>query len=655
MVKMKCKILNLAVAICLASSAFADIKLPKLITDGMILQRNQPIKIWGWANVNEQVKVSFNQKKYTTQTKKNGNWEIILDAEKAGGPFQMILDGENHLEINNILIGDVWVCSGQSNMELPMERVKEKYEAVIANSTNPNIRQFAIATQYNFKQQNEDFPNGAWLEANPKNLLDFSAVAYFFAKEINQKYKVPIGIIKVAVGGSPAQAWLSENTLKNYPNYTVLNQLYKNDALVDSIKKRDALISNSWNQQIDGNDLGLIETLKWYSADYQFNDWLTTTIPSFWDDAQLFKTVNQGRSNTNGVVWFKKDIQATKNMLGKPLKLYLGTIVDRDIVYVNGKLVGTTGYQYPPRRYTIPADLLKEGKNTITIRVVSNVGRGGFTRDKNYVLVNGKDSLDLAGEWHYKLGYQSKPMLSEGTTFQYQPAGLFNAMISPLFNFSIKGVLWYQGESNTAKPKEYLSLMTDLIADWRRNWNQKSLPFLSVQLTNFLESKNQPSESNWALLREAQLKSLSILATGLAVTIDIGEWNDIHPLNKEDVGKRLALAAQKSAYREKGIISSGPIYKSMKIKKDKIVLSFSDVGSGLKIARGENLMHFAIAGDDKKFVWAKAVIKGNKIEVYQDDIQNPIAVRYAWADNPNGANLCNKENLPASPFRTDDW
>ena len=655
MEKMKYKILNLVLVVCLSFSALADVKLPKLITDGMILQRDQPIKIWGWANVNEQVKVSFNQKKYTTQTKENGKWEIILDAQKAGGPFQMILDGKNHLELNNILIGDVWVCSGQSNMELPMERVKEKYPDVIANSTNSNIRQFAIATQYNFNKQNEDFPNGAWLEANPKNILDFSAVAYFFAKEINQKYKVPVGIIRVAVGGSPAQAWLSENTLKKYPNYLELNQLYKNDALVDSIKIRDASVSNAWNQQIDDNDIGLIETPKWYSADYQFNDWLTTTIPGFWDDAQLFKSINQGRGNTNGVVWFKKDIQATKDMLRKPLKLYLGTIVDRDMVYVNGKLVGTTGYQYPPRRYTIPADLLIEGKNTITIRVVSNVGRGGFTKDKNYVVVNGKDSLDLAGEWNYKLGYQSKPMPGGGTTFQYQPAGLFNAMISPLFDFSVKGVLWYQGESNTGKPKEYLSLMTDLIADWRRNWNQKSLPFLSVQLTNFMESKNQPSESNWALLREAQLKALSIPETGLAVTIDIGEWNDIHPLNKEDVGKRLALAAQKQAYGEKEIVSSGPIYKSMKIKKDKIILSFSDVGSGLKIARGENLKHFAIAGNDKKFVWAKAIIKGKKIEVYHDAIQNPTAVRYAWADNPNGANLYNKENLPASPFRTDDW
>ena len=655
MEKIKYKILNLVLVVCLSFSALADVKLPKLITDGMILQRDQPIKIWGWANVNEQVKVSFNQKKYTTQTKENGKWEIILDAQKAGGPFQMILDGKNHLELNNILIGDVWVCSGQSNMELTMERVKEKYPDVIANSTNSNIRQFAIATQYNFNKQNEDFPNGAWLEANPKNILDFSAVAYFFAKEINQKYKVPVGIIRVAVGGSPAQAWLSENTLKKYPNYLELNQLYKNDALVDSIKRRDASVSNAWNQQIDDNDIGLIETPKWYSADYQFNDWLTTTIPGFWDDAQLFKSINQGRGNTNGVVWFKKDIQATKDMLRKPLKLYLGTIVDRDMVYVNGKLVGTTGYQYPPRRYTIPADLLIEGKNTITIRVVSNVGRGGFTKDKNYVVVNGKDSLDLAGEWNYKLGYQSKPMPGGGTTFQYQPAGLFNAMISPLFDFSVKGVLWYQGESNTGKPKEYLSLMTDLIADWRRNWNQKSLPFLSVQLTNFMESKNQPSESNWALLREAQLKALCIPETGLAVTIDIGEWNDIHPLNKEDVGKRLALAAQKEAYGEKEIVSSGPIYKSMKIKKDKIILSFSDVGSGLKIARGENLKHFAIAGADKKFVWAKAIIKGKKIEVYHDAIQNPTAVRYAWADNPNGANLYNKENLPASPFRTDDW
>ena len=296
---------------------------------------------------------------------------------------------------------------------------------------------------------------------------------------------------------------------------------------------------------------------------------------------------------------------------------------------------------------------MKEGKNTIVVRVISNIGNGGFVLDKPYTLIAGGDTIDLRGDWQYKLGAAMQPLASQ-TFIRWKPLGLYNAMISPLLNYRMKGVIWYQGESNAGKPIEYRKLFPALIQDWRNNWDEGDFPFLFVQLPNFMESQSQPSESNWALLREAQLKTLSLQNTGMAVTIDIGEWNDIHPLDKKDVGKRLALAAQRVAYYDSTVVYSGPIYHSMKIRGNKIILTFTNTGSGL-IARGsKELKCFAIAGKDKKFVWAKARIEHNTIIVWNTKIKNPKAVRYAWADNPEGANLFNKEGLPASPFRTDE-
>ena len=340
-------------------------------------------------------------------------------------------------------------------------------------------------------------------------------------------------------------------------------------------------------------------------------------------------------------------------MAGKSAKLILGRIVDADSAFINGQFVGTVSYQYPPRRYDIPTGLLKAGENTIVVRVISNIGKGGFVPDKQYAVVTKDTSINLTGEWKYRLGAEMPPLESQ-TFIRWKPTGLYNAMIAPLLNYKIKGVIWYQGESNAERPKEYLSLFSTMIKDWRTNWNEGDFPFLFVQLPNFMETKSEPSESNWALLREAQLKTLSLPNTGMVVAIDIGEWNDIHPLDKKDVGYRFALAAEKLAYGD-NIVYSGPIYKSMKIDGNKIILSFTHTGSGL-IAKGDNkLKYFAIAGNNKKFVWANAKIENNKVVVWNDKVKNPVAVRYAWADNPDGANLYNKEGLPASPFRTDDF
>jgi len=328
-------------------------------------------------------------------------------------------------------------------------------------------------------------------------------------------------------------------------------------------------------------------------------------IPGYWTNTQL--------GHVNGVVWFKKEINipAFPNKVGidslmaeQQAKLILGRIVDSDSVFVNGVFVGTTGYQYPPRRYSFPSNLLKEGQNAIVVRVISESGNGGFVLDKHYELITGGQTIDLKGDWQYRLGATMDSLASQ-TFIRWKPLGLYNAMISPLLNYAMKGVLWYQGESNAMRPIEYKELFPALIRDWRKNWNQGDFPFLFVQLPNYMEAKKQPSESNWALLREAQLKTLSLPNTGMAVTIDVGEWNDIHPLNKKDVGKRLALAAQKVAYHDNNVVYSGPLYHSMKIIGNKVILSFTNIGSGLIARGGAELTNFAIAGNDKKFIWRK--------------------------------------------------
>lgn len=339
---------------------------------------------------------------------------------------------------------------------------------------------------------------------------------------------------------------------------------------------------------------------------------------------------------------------------GKPARLLLGRIVDADSVFVNGVFVGSTGYQYPPRRYQAPAGVLKEGKNVITVRVISEAGKGGFVPGKPYELIIDGQTIGLAGNWLYRQGAEMPPLAAR-TFIRWKPLGLFNAMISPLLNYRIKGVIWYQGESNAGRPEEYKELFPALIRDWRARWGQGDFPFLFVQLANFMEARPRPSESNWALLREAQLEALALPNTGMAVAIDIGEWNDIHPLNKKDVGKRLALAARRVAYGEKEAVHSGPIYRSMKAEGSKIVLSFCNIGSGLEAGGGNELRHFAIAGADRRFTWAEARIEKDKVVVWSEEVPEPVAVRYAWADNPAGANLYNKEGLPASPFRTDRW
>ena len=632
--------------ILLSFTTIAQVKLPRLISDGMVIQRDTDVKIWGWAANHEEITIKFIDSVYQTTANEKGEWAVELSGLKAGGPHVMEITTSNEITIEDILVGDVWVCSGQSQMDINMKRVSPLYPKEIENADNSRIRYFAVPTKYNFQAPQEDLSYGNWVSVRPDNILSFSAIAYFFADDLYNEYKVPIGIIRSSLGGSPAEAWISEDALKEFPVYYEEVQRLKDTNLIKKIIDDDSQRIGAWYRKLRQNDEGYKNSDQpWYKPGINTSDWLEMEIPGYWADEVL--------GEVNGVVWYRKNIEIPGPLAGKAAKLNLGRIVDADSVFVNGVFVGSVGYQYPPRRYDVPEDLLTEGINTIVVRVISNSGRGGFVLDKPYELVFKKTKIDLKGAWQYKLGTKMEPL--KGQTFiRFKPAGLFNGMIAPLLNYSIKGVIWYQGESNAGRPIEYRTLFPALINNWRDKWEQGDFPFLFVQLHNFMEPRDYPSESNWALAREAQTQALVLPNTAMAVAIDLGEWNDIHPLNKKDVAYRLSLAAQKVAYKE-DIVSSGPLFHSMKIEGNKAILSFTEIGSGLIAKGGGELKYFAIAGTDKKFVWAKAKIENNKVIVWSDKVTNPVAVRYAWADNPDGANLYNKEGLPASPFRTDKW
>ncbi|GAB2955385.1 sialate O-acetylesterase [Hymenobacter coalescens] len=632
----------------MAPATEAAVRLPRLIGDGMVLQRGVPVPVWGWADKGEAVAVSFQGKTYRATAGPDGRWRVQLPALKAGGPYEMTLKGSNQLTVRDILVGDVWLCSGQSNMELPMARVRDKYPDVVAQATNPQIRQFDAPTRYAVRGPQRDLPSGRWTAADPRSVLQFTAVGYFFARELYARYKVPIGLIRAAVGGSPAESWLSADALKAFPAYQQrATQLQDSATQVAAVQQQEQAASNAWYRRLREQDRGFAKgQAPWTAPGYDASGWKIMNIPGYWAD--------QGLGAVNGVVWFRREIDVPAAMVGQPARLELGTIVDADSVYLNGQFVGTTSYQYPPRKYNLPATALKPGKNVLVVRVINSAGRGGFTPDKTYELQAAGQRLDLRGAWQYQLGTTAAP-LAAPTFFQWQPGVLYNGMVAPIAPYAVKGVIWYQGESNASRqPREYLPLFSALIGDWRRAWQQPQMPFLYVQLANFMQAKDQPVESSWAELREAQRRTLNAVPhTGMAVAIDAGEWNDIHPLDKETVGHRLALQAQREAYGETSVVASGPLYQSMKITGNKATLSFRNVGGGL-VAKGDGaLKHFAVAGPDQQWVWAQARIEGDNVVVWSEQVATPVAVRYAWADNPQGANLYNKAGLPASPFRTD--
>jgi len=458
----------------------ANVTLPVLVSNGMVLQRDTKIKIWGWGSPGEKIEVKFNNKFFRTITDPKGSWKIVLPPMSAGGPYSMVVKGNNSITIENIMLGDVWFCSGQSNMVLNLERVKEKYPEDIAGANFPEIRNFFIPTISDVTTIHKDLPPGKWVSASPVNVLGFGAVTFFFARRLYKEYKVPIGIINSSVGGTPIEAWISEDGLKEIPQYAGRIERFRDTAFMNPIIRSASRRRNETGQNPPISpriiDKGLNGPKPWYDMTYLPVGWHKFWLPGYWDD--------QGTKGLNGVVWFRKVVNVPVSMTGKPAKLLMGRIVDADNIYINGVLSGSITYQYPPRRYDLPSGLLKEGKNIIVIRVTNNSGKGGFVPDKPYYLVAGNDSIDLRGEWLYKVGQVFRPAIFEPgranptLTMQNEPTGLYNTMVAPAINYTLKGILWYQGETNAGKPGEYQQLLPALINDWRNKWQQGTLPFL---------------------------------------------------------------------------------------------------------------------------------------------------------------------------------
>ncbi len=637
----------LTTVICLPITALTEVRLPKIFSSNMVLQQGIEIPVWGWANPGERVAVIFNKTTIRVRTGSDGKWQVKFPPQTAGGPYNMTIRGKNLIEFNNILIGEVWICSGQSNMEWRVDQ-SNNAEEEIASATYPKIRLFTVPKAVAQSPQ-DDISGGEWVECSPETVAGFSAVGYFFGRDLHQELDVPIGLINTSWGGTVAETWISPNTISNDPDFRErLIELQQMDlesyrkAKMDQIKDILGGEIPKEDQGMKGNDP------VWAGLDFNDNNWRSIKTPMYWE--------NQGYIDIDGIGWYRKNVQLNEEQTNANLTLHLGKIDDSDITFFNGIEIGKTEGKYDEERvYTIDKKYLRPGKNMIAVRVHDTGGNGGIWGDpENQFLAIGNEKEDISGEWKFRISRAEVAAINVGPNSY--PTLLFNAMINPLVPYPIKGAIWYQGESNAGRAKQYQRVFPSLITDWRNHWNQGDFPFLFVSLANYTEAPEQPGESDWAELREAQTKTLSLPNTGMALAIDIGEAGDIHPRNKQDVGKRLALNAYKIAYG-KDVVHAGPMYKEVVFTDGKAMIEFSETGSGLKVKNRYGYLNgFTLAGADRKFHWAKAeLVDYNTVVVYSDDVQNPVAVRYGWANNPDDLNLYNMEGFPANPFRTDNW
>ncbi len=629
----------------LTSLVYADVTLPKIFGDNMVLQRDRAIIVWGWAAPKEKVSITLNKQKKSVTADKNGNWKLSLSAESAGGPYQLTIKGRNTITLNNVLIGDVWICSGQSNMEWPVRSSNNAAEE-ISNATFPTIRHFKVPNVVS-SEPVMDLPGGEWEICSPETAGDFTAVGFFFARELTHELNVPIGLINTSWGGTHIETWTSKEAFAGSDEFKDMIAGMPRLNLDSITKVKTAALLNQIEKSQGTLPVPSSQTEQWKQLAFDDSQWNKMNIPGLWE-RQL--------GEFDGVVWFRKVFEVSADDAGKEATLELAMIDDSDDTYLNGTLVGSTEQRYNEKRnYRIPAGTLKAGKNIIAVRAEDTGGGGGIFGDPATLKITiGGNAQSLAGEWPYRVESILRTTSAIGPNSY--PTLLFNAMINPLIPFGMKGALWYQGESNAGRSYQYRKAFPLMINDWRKRWGQGDFPFYFVQLASFnANNGNSQTGSGWAELREAQTMTLTLPNTGMAVTTDIGEAHDIHPKNKQDVGKRLAALALNRLY-SKSRVDSGPAYQSFEVKGDKVIVSFTDTGAGLKVNDKYGYVRgFEIAGADRKFVYAKAHIDGNKVIVYQDAIKEPVAVRYGWADEASDTNLYNAEGFPAAPFRTDTW
>jgi sialate O-acetylesterase len=664
--------LTLMFAVFIARTVSADEQAPLslggMFTDHAVIQRDKPIIIWGKASPESEITATLNQAKSSAKADAQGNWRITLPATKAGGPYELtVKSGDKTLTLVDILIGDVWLCSGQSNMQMSVQSSNNSKEEIAA-ADYPNIRIFRVSNNPSLVPVAE--VTGAWKQVSPQTIGRFSAAGYFFGRELQKELNTPIGLVDNSWGGMPAESYTSRATLEADPDYKpILDRCERAIAnfdkdmaeyekqLAEYEQKKGLPTEAPPKYMADPGNSGLDKG--WGKRDFDDAAWKTMKLPILWEDAGL---------KIDGAVWFRKIVSIPADWASKELTLTLGQIDDFDTTYFDGKQIGDThgateeSWQIP-RKYPIPAGAAMAGSHVIAVRVFDHFGGGGiYGGPLQLKPADGSaEALDLTGDWHYQIevsrvqpaatadGAPRKPL---GDKAPNNPAALWNGLTEPIHPFAVKGVIWYQGESNAGRAFQYRKLFPDMIGDWRKLWGD-DLPFFFVQLANFTKAQSDPGEkSNWAELREAQEMTLRLPQTGMAVTIDVGDADDIHPKDKQTVGYRLALNALTTVYG-KNIVYQGPTYDSIKIEGGSIRVFFKHTEGGLKI-KGGKLTGFVLAGEDQKWYWADAVIDGDTVIVKSAEVENPVAVRCGWANNP-AVNLYNGSDLPAPPFRSDDW
>lgn len=650
--------------------ARAKVKLSPLFTDNAVMQQQTSAPIWGDAKPNSKVTVvtSWDNKKYKTTADAVGHFMLKVTTPKAGGPYEITISDGKPVVLHNILIGEVWICSGQSNMEMPMQgwAIKMNQREIAESGKYVNIRLLKVKNKISQREETTFEAEGnGWVTCSPETVKNFSATGFFFGANINESQRVPVGLVMTCWGATMAEAWTEAKELSSMPDFATAYddaKLADHDpekykvVFNDRVKKRRQLIDANEKQYMqNGHNLFLEPNLS------------TDSIMKIYQPSKL---ETDGLSSFDGLIWLRREIILPDNWAGKEAKIHLGKIDDNDITYFNGQEVGSMNGCGANRVYTVPAELVKPGKNIIVVRVEDTASDGGIYGADSIYIENETvaQRIGLNGIWYAKptTNYVNYPVPVSILNNRNAPSGLYNAMIRPLVPYAIRGAIWYQGEANADRPYQYRDLLPLTIDSWRRAWHQ-NFPFYIVQLANYKTRHEEPEESNWALLREAQEKVAETTAnSGMIVNIDLGMANDIHPTSKKEVGRRLSLVARAKTYGEQ-VEYLGPTFESYQIQGDTVICSFSHAkgmqvmevqgnGHDTKVvpASGKELKGFALAGADHKFHWANAVIEGDHVLVFSPDVPYPLAVRYAWADNPN-CNLYNAEGLPASPFRTDVW
>ncbi|MFT5121883.1 MAG: sialate O-acetylesterase [Kiritimatiellia bacterium] len=629
----------------------AELRVAQIFGDNMVLQRDQLVPVWGWAEPGESVAVTAAGMKAQTKADASGKWMAKIGPFKVGEPFSLTVKGSSTITFNNVVAGEVWICSGQSNMEWSVngsrDALTERSQANYPMIRHVKVRNTTSGTPL------DDTGNSGWQVCTPEAVGAFTAVGYFFGRHLQKELHVPIGLLNTSWGGTIVETWASAESVKTHPDFTE-----KIAEMQEAAKQTDTAVAmNAYNEKMEAWQIAYEKALQsddeqWQVPVLNVATWKTMKLPGLWE--------GQGLPNFDGLVWFRKTVDVPASWAGKECTLSMSPIDDMDTTWVNGVRVGGTENYSVARKYTVPGSAVKAGQLSIAVRVHDTGGGGGFHGDANLMKLEcaGEAPISIAGEWAYALSSAMarvpvKPTPPASMGGPNHPTLLYNAMVHPIVPYAVKGAIWYQGESNAGRAYQYRSLFPLMINDWRKHWSPE-LSFYFVQLANFMAPTDAPQESAWAELREAQSMTLSLPKTGQAVIIDIGEAADIHPKNKQDVGLRLAYHALAKDYGKK-VVYSGPTYQSMKKDGAKIRLAFDHLGGGLKAVDGQPLKHFAIAGADQKFVWADAVIDGGEVIVSSPQVAEPVAVRYAWANNPEGCNLYNAAGLPASPFRTDDW